>query len=316
MCFLLSTAGSGPSRPTAQVLPVQNDPCICPSHSGVNLPSLPLLASGRGLGTASRKLRPPLLCTAMGVEPPTPGHQEAEACTAPTATSNTLHHVSHPTLHFQVSATPSPARLAQYPNPASSSFSSSSFSTSSKPTFSPVSAVPMAAVSGNTYSTNSGSIVAPPTNSPVTTETACYGSNGTAACVCSSCGCSGKCGSFYFPHPFSGTSLFTFGPLLHFSPLLAGGGSTSPFSYPIVAPPLYNSSLSHDSQQNLVPPPMQGFLGGGANVYQPYGMMGNGGAGQKKAGSLSCYNCGLSGHRAHDCKQPPMDSAPQGEGVN
>ncbi|KAB5571662.1 hypothetical protein PHYPO_G00227610 [Pangasianodon hypophthalmus] len=321
VCFLLSTAG--PSRPTAQVLPVQNDPSICPSHSSVSLPSLPLLAPGRGLGSASRKPRPPLLCTAMGVEAPPPGHQEAETCTALTATSNTLHHVSHPTLHFQISATPSHARLAQYPNPASSSSSSSfssssssfSFSSSSKPTFSPISAVPMAAVSGNTYSANSASIVAPPTTSPVTTETACYGSaqsNGTTACVCSSCGCSGKCGSFYFPHPFSGTSLFTFGPLLHFSPLLAGSGSASPFSYPIVAPPLYNSSLSHDSQQNLVLPPMQGFLGGGANVYQPYGMMGNGGAGQKKAGNVSCYNCGLSGHRAHDCKQPPMDSAQQG----
>ncbi|KAK3535299.1 hypothetical protein QTP70_007575 [Hemibagrus guttatus] len=318
VCFLLSTVGSGPSRPTAQVLPVQNDLSICPSHSSVTLPSIPLLAPGRGLGSASRKPRPPLLCTAMGVEAPPPGHQELETCTALTVTSNALHHVSHPTLHFQVSATPSHARLSQYPNSASSSSSSSSFSfsSSSKPMFSPISAVPMAAVSGNTYSPNSASIVAPPTTSPITTETACYGSaqsNGTTACVCSSCGCSGKCGSFYFPHPFSGTSLFTFGPLLHFSPLLAGSGSASPFSYPIVAPPLYSSSLSHDSQQNLVLPPMQGFLGGGANTYQPYGMMGNGGTGQKKAESISCYNCGLSGHRAHDCKQPPMDSAQQGD---
>ncbi|XP_058253708.1 zinc finger CCHC domain-containing protein 14 isoform X2 [Hemibagrus wyckioides] len=323
VCFLLSTAGSGPSRPTAQVLPVQNDPSVCPSHTSVTLPSIPLLAPGRGLGSASRKPRPPLLCTAMGVEAPPPGHQEVETCTALTVTSNALHHVSHPTLHFQVSATPGHARLSQYPNSASSSSSSSfssssssfSFSSSSKPTFSPISAVPMAAVSGNTYSPNSASIVAPPTTSPVTTETACYGSaqsNGTTPCVCSSCGCSGKCGSFYFPHPFSGTSLFTFGPLLHFSPLLAGSGSASPFSYPIVAPPLYSSSLSHDSQQNLVLPPMQGFLGGGTNTYQPYGMMGNGGTGQKKVGSVSCYNCGLSGHRAHDCKQPPMDSAQQG----
>ncbi|KAM9471247.1 zinc finger CCHC domain-containing protein 14 [Clarias gariepinus] len=324
VCFLLSTAGSGPNRPTAQVLPVQNDPSVCASHPSVALPSIPLLAPGRGLGSVSRKPRPPLLCTTMGVEAPPTGHQEAEAaCTTLTATSNALHHVSHPTLHFQVSATPGHARLTQYASPASSSSSSSfssssssfSFSSSSKPAFSPISAVPMAAVSGNTYSANNASVVAPPTTSPVTTETACYGSgqsNGTTACVCSSCGCSGKCGSFYFPHPFSGTSLFTFGPLLHFSPLLAGGGSASPFSYPIVAPPLYNSTLSHESQQNLVLPPMQGFLGGGANIYQPFGMMGNGGMGQKKAGNISCYNCGLSGHRAHDCKQPPMDSAQQG----
>ncbi|KAK2838338.1 hypothetical protein Q7C36_013152 [Tachysurus vachellii] len=327
VCFLLSTAGSAQSRPTAQVLPVQNDPSVGPSHSSVNLPSLPLLAPGRGLGSASRKPRPPLLCPAMGVEAPPTGHQEVETCTALTVTSNALHHISHPTLHFQVSATHGHARLSQYSNSASSSSSSSSsssfssssssfsFSSSSKPTFSPISAVPMAAVSGNTYSANSGSVVAPPTTSPVTTETACYGSaqsNGTTPCVCSSCGCSGKCGSFYFPHPFSGTSLFTLGPLLHFSPLFSGSGSVSPFSYPIVAPPLYSSSLSHDSQQNLVLPPMQGFLGGGANTYQPYGMMGNVGTGQKKVGTVSCYNCGLSGHRAHDCKQPPMDSAQQG----
>ncbi|TTM68940.1 Zinc finger CCHC domain-containing protein 2 [Bagarius yarrelli] len=319
VCFLLSAAGSSQSRPTAQVLPVQNDPSVCLSHSSVTLPSLPLLTPGRGLGPASRKPRPPLLCAAMSVDAPPPAHQEVETCTALTVTSNPLHHVSHPTLHFQISTTPGHARLSQYPGPgsgSSSSFSSSScsFSSSSKPAFSPISTVPMVAGSGNTYSTNSAAVVAPPTTSPVTTETACYGSaqsNGTTACVCSSCGCSGKCGSFYFPHPFSGTSLFTFGPLLHFSPVLAGSGSASPFSYPIVAPPLYSNSLSHDSQQNLVLPPMQGFLGGGANIYQPYGMMGNGGSGQKKAGNFSCYNCGLSGHRAHDCKQPAMDSGQQ-----
>ncbi len=75
---------------------------------------------------------------------------------------------------------------------------------------------------------------------------------------------------------------------------------------------MYNSSLSHDSQQNIVLPPVQGFLGGGCGVYQPYGMMGNGSSGHKKTGNVSCYNCGLSGHRAQDCKQPAMDYAQQG----
>ncbi|KAI4877173.1 hypothetical protein NFI96_001310 [Prochilodus magdalenae] len=372
-CFLLNPAGSGgPSRPTAQVLPVQNDPLISPSHlSSLSPPSLPLLSTGRGLNSA-RKPRPLPLCSeerpkptgagvavgvrleslfpGIGVDAAPQGHQEApgtrgtlavlrsppglmvETSTALTATSNTLHHVSHPPLHLQVSPSPAHARTSQYPHPASSTSCSPSSGLTPKPAFPPVSAVasgstvPVAAVSGNTYSINNTSI-APPSSSPITTEAVGYGSNqangtssGSAVCVCSSCGCSGNCGSYgtlpasysgYFPHPFSGTSVFTLGPLLHFSPLLTGSGSASPFSYPLVAPPLYNNSLSHDSQQNLVLPPMQGFLGGGANVYQPHGMMGNGGAGQKKTGNMSCYNCGLSGHRAQDCKQPTMDSAQQ-----
>ncbi|KAL7862742.1 hypothetical protein SRHO_G00117260 [Serrasalmus rhombeus] len=364
-CFLLNPSGSGgPSRPTAQVLPVQNDPLLSPSHqSSLSPPSLPLLSPGRGLNSA-RKPRPLPLCSeerpkptgagvavsvrleslfpGMGVDARgplavlrSPPGLMVETSTALTATSNTLHHVSHPPLHLQVSPSPAHARTSQYPHPASSSSCSSSSGLTSKPAFPPVSAVPVAtgstvpvaAVSGNTYSINSAS-VAPPSSSPITTEAVGYGSNqangtssGSAACVCSTCGCSGNCGSYgalpasyssYFPHPFSGTSVFTLGPLLHFSPLLTGSGSASPFSYPLVAPPLYNSSLSHESQQNLILPPMQGFLGGGANVYQPHGMMGNGGVGQKKTGNMSCYNCGLSGHRAQDCKQPPMDSTQQG----
>lgn len=358
-CFLLNASGSvSPSRPTAQVLPVQNDPSLSQSHlSSLTPPSHPLLSPGRGLNS-SRKPRPPPLCTeerpkptgagvavgvrleslfpGMGVDAVLQGHQEGlrsppglmvETSTALTATSNTLHHVSHPPLHLQVSPSPTHSRPGQYPHPASSSSCSSSSSLTSKPAFLPVSTVPVAAVSGNTYSVN-GTSVAAPSSSPITTEAVGYSSSqangagsGSAMCVCSSCGCSGNCGSYgalptsysgYFPHPFSGTSVFTLGPLLHFSPLLTGSGSASPFSYPLVAPPLYNSTLSHDSQQNLVLPPMQGFLGGGANVYQPHGLLGNGGSGQKKTGNLSCYNCGLSGHRAQDCKQPAMDSTQQG----
>ncbi|XP_066504640.1 zinc finger CCHC domain-containing protein 14 [Hoplias malabaricus] len=343
-CFLLSSAGSGvPTRPTAQVLPVQNDPSLSQSHlSSLSPPSVPLLSTGRGLNS-NRKPRPPPLCSeerpkhtgagvAVGVriESLFPGMGDAltqegargaltvlrsppglmvETSTAQTATSNTLHHVSHPPLHLQVSPSPSHARTAFPPVPGATAGN-----------------VPVAAVSGNIYSVNSSS-VAPPTSSPITTEAGGYGSNqanGTSSgsvCVCSSCGCSGNCGSYgtmpssyggYFPHAFSGTSVFTLGPLLHFSPLLTGSGSASPFSYPLVAPPLYSSNLSHDSQQNLILPPMQGFLGGGANVYQPHGVMGNGGMGQKKMGNMSCYNCGLSGHRAQDCKQPPMDATQQG----
>ncbi|XP_073687832.1 zinc finger CCHC domain-containing protein 14 isoform X1 [Garra rufa] len=369
-CFLLNPAVStGPSRPTAQVLPVQNDPSLCPSQMSLPPPSLPLLSPGRVLNS-SRKPRPPPLCSEERPKPMgsgvtlgvrlenifpglnldgSPGHQDVsgprgpltvlrsppglmvETSTALTSTSNTLHHVSHPPLHLQVSS--SVPRTGSYPFSTPSSCPSSSSST--RPSFSPVSGVPlatasnvpMAAVPGNTYCANSTPTVTP-SSSPASTENSGYASvqansanSSSSLCVCSSCGCSGNCGSYgalpasyagYFPHPFSGTSVFTLGPLLHFSPLLTGSGTASPFSYPLVAPPIYNSSLSHDSQQNLVLPPVQGFLGGGGGVYQPHGMMGNGSSGHKKTGNVSCYNCGLSGHRAQDCKQPAMDSAQQG----
>ncbi|XP_055047780.2 zinc finger CCHC domain-containing protein 14 [Misgurnus anguillicaudatus] len=362
-CFLLNPAVStGPSRPTAQVLPVQNDP----SHMSLPSPSLPLLSPGRILNSP-RKPHPPPLCSeerpkpmgsgvAMGVRlesvftglsiDGSPGHQElsgsrvpltvlrsppglmVETSTSLTSTSNTLHHISQPPLHLQVSF--SSPRTGSYPFSTTSSCPSSISST--RPSYSPVSGVPiaaassipMAAVPGNTYCVNS-TPASTPTSSPASTETSAFASvqanssnSSSSLCVCSSCGCSGNCGSYgplpvsyagYFPHPFSGTSVFTLGPLLHFSPLLTGSGTGSPFSYPLVAPPIYNSSLSHDSQQNIVLPPVQGFLGGGGGVYQPHGMMGNG---HKKTGNVSCYNCGLSGHRAQDCKQPAMDSAQQG----
>ncbi|XP_076878702.1 zinc finger CCHC domain-containing protein 14 [Brachyhypopomus gauderio] len=354
-CFLGAGGSAGPSRPTAQVLPVQNDPSLSPSH---------VLSAGRGLHSP-RKLRPPPLCPedrpkpqgagvgvgvrfeslfpGVGVEGVPPVQQEGpgarcpltalrsppallvETSTALTVTSNTLHHFSHPPLHLQVSPSPTHPMGGHYTHPASSSSSSS---LNSKPAFPPVSAipmvsasgVPMAAVSGNTYSAN----MAAPSSSSISAEAyslAQANVAGTAVCVCTSCGCSGNCGSYstlpssysgYVPHPFSATSVFTLGPLVHLGPLLTGTGSASPFSYPLVAPPLYSSSLSPDSQQNLVLPPMQGYLGGGANAYQPHGLMGNGVSGQKKAGNMSCYNCGVSGHRALDCKQPPMDSTQQG----
>uniref|UniRef100_A0A8D2NZW6 Zinc finger CCHC-type containing 14 n=1 Tax=Zosterops lateralis melanops TaxID=1220523 RepID=A0A8D2NZW6_ZOSLA len=147
--------------------------------------------------------------------------------------------------------------------------------------------------------------------------------------VCSSCGCSGNCGSSgmtvsyanYFQHPFSGPSMFTF-PFLPFNPLCSNGyintqQYNSSTTFPVVHT-AYNSGLAPDSvmagQSTFAVPPMQNFMAGTAGVYQAQGMMGNGnGSSHKKNGNLSCYNCGASGHRAQDCKQPPMDFNRQGK---
>ncbi|NXD74217.1 ZCH14 protein, partial [Eolophus roseicapillus] len=147
--------------------------------------------------------------------------------------------------------------------------------------------------------------------------------------VCSSCGCSGNCGSGgmtvsyanYFQHPFSGPSMFTF-PFLPFNPLCSNGyintqQYNSSTTFPVVHT-AYNSSIAPDSvmtgQSTFAVPPMQNFMAGTAGVYQAQGMMGNSnGSSHKKNGNLSCYNCGASGHRAQDCKQPPMDFNRQGK---
>ncbi|XP_070686898.1 zinc finger CCHC domain-containing protein 14 [Pempheris klunzingeri] len=256
-----------------------------------------------------------------------------ETSSALTSTSNSLHHVSHPPLHFHLSSSssPSPSGYYSYPPTSSTSSSFSTFSTPSCPStksasqsgssgsgggFVPMataSSVPVAAVPGNTY------YQPQPTSSPSPAPSSASSldqSSGpsSSVCVCSSCGCRGNCGAYGalpgyaaagYLQPFSaGPSLFTLGPLLHLSPLIASSSATgsgaTPFSYPMmVPPPLYrHSPLSHDQQQSFA-------------FYQPHGMVGNGGQ-KRAAGNLSCYNCGANGHRAEECKQPPMDSAQQG----
>jgi hypothetical protein len=147
--------------------------------------------------------------------------------------------------------------------------------------------------------------------------------------VCASCGCSGSCGSRgltvsyanYFQHPFSGPSMFTF-PFLPFSPMCSNGyvstqqyGGSSTF--PVVHAP-YGGSVTPDpvlgGQSTFAVPPMQNFMAGTAGVYQTQGVVSSSnGSSHKKSGNLSCYNCGATGHRAQDCKQPSMDFNRQGK---
>ncbi|XP_028814360.1 zinc finger CCHC domain-containing protein 14 isoform X2 [Denticeps clupeoides] len=358
-CVMMNpTVPSGYSRPTAQVMPVQNEPNLSQSHLILPPPhSLPLLSPGHIL-SSPRKPCPLPLCPEDRVKslaswgrlenmfpglcidgsPPAGFHQEnlgpmasvrsssglmVETSTALTATSKTLHHISHPPLHLQLSSSLQPRAAGCYPCHTAPSSSAPSSSLASRPTF----PAPITAAPSNIYNFSSISSVAS-NSSPASTETTGYeatvhgsssSSSSSSVCVCSSCGCSGNCGLYgtlptsyagYFPLPFSAASVFTLGPLLHLSPLLAGGaGVPSQFSYPLVVPPLYSSKNPESSM-----PPMQGILGGGQCAYQSPGRVDPGISGQLKkgGGNASCYNCGGSGHRAPECGQPSMDSSQQG----
>ncbi|XP_057693705.1 zinc finger CCHC domain-containing protein 14 isoform X1 [Corythoichthys intestinalis] len=377
---LNSSCPTGPSRPTAQVLPVQTDPAAlvvpsCSSHLPFALshyhpqgsyPQSPLSNQARIL-SSPRKPRPPPICAedrtkAQASGPPGTGMsvklenllprlklkadastslRDSEGCLsftgasvglmvetscALTSTSNSLHHVSQPPLHFHLSSSSSSSPSIYYSYPPTFSFAS--FVTCSPSTKSlsqtassggagvsvsmaTASSVPIAAVPSNIYYPQqstpglSGSSSALLDQSP---------SHSHSVCVCSSCGCRGNCGAYgaspgYLPgssylQPLSASSVFTLGPLLHLGPLLATSGATgtasAPFSYAVMAPsPLYcQSPGSHDRQKAF-------------SFYQPHGIVGNG-VQKRIAGSLSCYNCGGHGHRAEDCKQPPMESSQQG----
>ncbi|CAL8358574.1 unnamed protein product [Lota lota] len=292
------------------------------------------------------------------------GLQESVVCrglmvdtsSALTSTSNSLHHVSHPPVHFHLSSAPAPSAYYSYPAGASSFssiFSSSCFApysssaSSSKPGSLAAACssggggagyVPMATENNTvpvpgSYCSPSALISSPSPSPPSSSSSSscsssldCPGgaNNGghtPSACPCSSCGCHGSCGVFGalpgyaaagYLRPFSaagGPSLFTLGPVLHFSPLIASSSSSSsssasgggPFSYPLVAPQaLYRHGImSHDLQKHQ---PQHG-----CGVYMTQETLRNGGA-KRAASNVSCYNCGVGGHRAEDCKQPPMDA--------
>ncbi|XP_076797800.1 zinc finger CCHC domain-containing protein 2 isoform X3 [Arvicanthis niloticus] len=146
---------------------------------------------------------------------------------------------------------------------------------------------------------------------------------------CGSCGRRCSCGtsgnlqlsSYYYPNPMPGPmyrlpSFFTLPSICNGSYLNQAhqsNGNQLPFFLPqtpyangLVHDPVMGSQASYGMQQ------MAGF-GRLYPVYPAPSVLANtGGSGPKKNGNVSCYNCGVSGHYAQDCKQSSMEANQQG----
>lgn len=150
---------------------------------------------------------------------------------------------------------------------------------------------------------------------------------------CGSCGRRCSCGtngslqinSYFYHNPLHGQvyrvpSFFTLPSLCNGSYLNQAhqsNGTQLPFFLP-QSP--YANGLMHDpvmgSQANYGMQQMAGF-GRFYPVYPAPNVVANtNGSGPKKNGNISCYNCGVSGHYAQDCKQSSMEASQQGNHDN
>ncbi|KAJ7338459.1 hypothetical protein JRQ81_012328 [Phrynocephalus forsythii] len=146
---------------------------------------------------------------------------------------------------------------------------------------------------------------------------------------CGSCGRRCSCGtngslqinSYFYHNPLHG-QVYRVPPFFTLPSLCNGSylnqahqtnGTQIPFYLPR-AP--YANGLMHDpvmgSQTSYGMQQMTGY-GRFYPVYPAQNVVANtNGSGPKKNGNVSCYNCGVSGHYAQDCKQSSMETSQQG----
>ncbi|XP_075777493.1 zinc finger CCHC domain-containing protein 2 isoform X3 [Pelodiscus sinensis] len=295
------------TKPTSQVVGLnQMVPHIEGNTGAIPQPtSLKVVLPTGGLSTAP----PPASYTLPGTPHATSG--------LPNQNTNVLNSVASPTPPQsaslgvgQIQSTIPPSIPTHTPGPAPSPSPALTHSTAQSDSTSYINAV------GNT---NTNGTLMPP-------QPLGSGACGSCGRRCS-CGSNGslQINSYFYHNPIHG-QVYRVPPFFTLPSLCNGSylnqahqsnGTQLPFFLPQTP---YANGLMHDpvmgSQANYGMQQMAGF-GRYYPVYPAPNVVANtNGSGPKKNGNVSCYNCGVSGHYAQDCKQSSMEANQQGNHDN